>query len=122
MLHNVLPGLAISFPVQLSFIILPPLASKSVYCILLPRLCFPELSTREQMRGCSNSGLRCLLPVCLPGSLPGLLKTSPTVQMYDVYCGLASYGIYASDLVICVVMPFPTGLLLIRPASAFMGQ
>ena len=54
------PGLAISFPVHLSFIILPHLASKSVYCILLPRLCLQKLSNREQMRECSNSRLRCL--------------------------------------------------------------
>ena len=37
-----------------------PLASKSMYCILLPRLCLQKLSNREQIRGCSNSGLRCL--------------------------------------------------------------
>ena len=42
--------------------------------------------------------------------LPGLLKPSPAVQMYDVYCGLASYGSYVSDLVIYVVMPFSSGL------------
>ena len=30
--------------------------------------------------------------------------------MYDVYCGLASYGSYVSDLFICVVMPFSSGL------------
>ena len=42
--------------------------------------------------------------------LPGLLKPSPAVQMYDVYCGLASFGSYVSDLVICVVMPFSSGL------------
>ena len=40
-----------------------PLASKSMYCILLPRLCLQMLSNREQMRGCSNSGLRCLGPL-----------------------------------------------------------
>ena len=42
--------------------------------------------------------------------LPGLLEPSLTVQMYDVCSGLASYGSYVSDLVICVVMPFSSGL------------
>ena len=69
----VVPGLAISFPVLLSFFVLPPLASKSVYCILLPRLC----STREQKRGYSNSGLRCILAGCFPSSSSWLAETVP---------------------------------------------
>ena len=62
------------------------------------------------------SGNGMLLHV-LPGLLfSGLLKPSPAVQMYDVYCGLASFGSYVSDLVICVVMPFSSGLH-ISPSS-----
>ena len=59
----VLPGLAILFPVHLSFIILP--TSRFEVHVLHPiaPFVFLKLSNREQMRGCSNSGLRCLAPL-----------------------------------------------------------
>ena len=110
MLLYLVPGLAFSFPVLLSFFVLPPLASKSVYCILLPvcvcRSCRPENSCE----GVPTRAFGAFLRKVSQPPLPGLLKPSLTVQMYDVYCGLASYGSYVSGLVICVVMPFSSGL------------
>ena len=106
----VVPGLAISFPVLLSFFVLPPLASKSVCCILLPvcvcRSCRPENSCE----GVPNRAFGAFLQDVSKDPLPGLLKPSLTVQMYDMYCGLASYGSYVSGLVVCVVIPFSSGL------------
>ena len=75
-------------PVSCAPLVFRSSTSRFEFCVLHPiaRLCLQKLSTRVQLRGFSNSGLRSL-----------------TVQMYDVFCGLASYGSYISDLVICVV-------------------
>ena len=92
------PGLAFSFPVLLSYIVLPPLASKSLYY----RSCRPENSCE----GVPTHSFGAFLRDVSQAPLPGLLEPSLTVQMCDVCCGLASYGSYVSDLVI----PFSSGL------------
>ena len=75
-----------------------------------------KLSTREQ-RGVPTQAFGAFLRDVSHAPLPGLLKLSLTVQMYDVYCGPASYGSYVSDLVFCMVMPFSSGPYTYLPSS-----
>ena len=73
-----------------SFIVLPPLASRSVYY----RSCRPENSCE----GVPTQAFSAFLRDVSQAPLPSLLKPSLTVQMYDVYCGLPSYVSYGFGL------------------------
>ena len=82
------------------------LCTASFCPVCVDRSCRPE----NRCEGIPTQAFGAFLRGVSQAPLPGLLKLSLTVQMYDVYCGLASYGSYVSDLVICVVMPFSSGL------------
>ena len=69
-----------------------------------------KLSTLNSCEGVPTQAFGAFLRDVSQAPLPGLLKPSLTVQMYDLYCGLASYGSYVSALVICLVIPFSSFL------------
>ena len=69
-----------------------------------------KLSTLNSCEGVPTQAFGAFLRDVSQAPLPGFLKPSLTVQMYDLYCGLASYGSYVSALVICMVLPFSSCL------------
>ena len=88
------------------YLSLRSLCTASFCPVCVYRSCRPENSCE----GVPTQAFGAFLREVFQAPLPGLLEPSPAVQMYDVCCGLASYGSYVSDLVICMVMPFSSGL------------
>ena len=102
------PGHALSFPV-LTVSCVPLFNRSSTFrfevCVL------QKLSPLNSCEGVPTQAFGAFLRDVSQAPLPDFLEPSLTVQMYDLYCGLASYGSYVSALVIFLVYSvffFPT--------------
>ena len=101
------PGHALSFPV-LTVSCVPLFNRSSTFrfevCVL------QKLSPLNSCEGVPTQAFGAFLRDVSQAPLPDFLEPSLTVQMYDLYCGLASYGSYVSALVIFLVILFSSFL------------